>query len=138
MKQSMRTLLILAGLVNCTAVFAQLKVSTKTGGDATTGKQIIQATVTGGSGQYTYAWGIVTPGLVPENSSVDALLVPTQDAEYIVFVRDKKTGATAYSSAFVKTEVDKEAHFLRLPGEGNGSKYRYFPTGALQRTSPKK
>jgi hypothetical protein len=118
MKYSMRTLLVLAGLISSTTLFAQVKVTTQISSDASTGKQLIQAMVTGGSGQYSYAWGLSTPGVVPPNTASEFLLAPAQEAEYIVFVRDKQTGVSAYTTVVVKTLAVNEKHMLRMPGEG--------------------
>ncbi len=135
MKPIMRTLAVLVSLASSTNLFAQLQVTTQLGGDATTGKQLLQATVKGGSGNYSYAWGLTTPGVVPENSASEVLLVPAQEAEYIVFVRDKETGASAYSTVVVKTLAVTEKHLIRMPGEDYKMKLRYSATGALP-TSP--
>ncbi|WP_461137777.1 hypothetical protein [Spirosoma pomorum] len=54
-----------------------------------------------------------------------------QDAEYIVFVRDRKTGDTAYSTIVVKAPVDKERHLIRMPGGDYKMKFCYMATGAL-------
>ncbi|WP_155296325.1 hypothetical protein [Spirosoma rigui] len=138
MKNTIRTLLILGGLSSSTTLLAQVNVTTEVSGDASTGKQLIQAKVTGGSGQYSYAWGLTTPGAVPPNSASDVLLVPTQEAEYIVFVRDKQTGASAFSTIVVKTGAVNEKHLIRMPGEGNKLKLRYSATGALPADPAKK
>lgn len=131
MKHSIHTLLVLAGVVCSTALFAQVKVTTQINGEPTTGKQLIQATVTGGSGNYSYAWGLNTPGVVPPNNASEVLLVPAQDAEYIVFVRDKQTGASAYSTIVVKAPVVNEKHLIRMPGVDYKMTFRYMATGAL-------
>ncbi|WP_420148603.1 hypothetical protein [Spirosoma sp.] len=131
MKHSMHTLLILVAVACSTTLFAQVKVTTQITGDATTGKQLIQATVSGGSGQYSYAWGLNSPGVVPPNNASEVLLAPAQDAEYIVFVRDKQTGASAYSTIAVKAPVVNEKHLIRMPGEDYKMKYHYIGTGAL-------
>ncbi|GAB3557515.1 hypothetical protein GCM10027577_46740 [Spirosoma fluminis] len=138
MKYSMRALLVIVGLISSTTLFAQVKVTTEISGDATTGKQLIQATVTGGSGHYSYAWGLNTPGAVPSNNASEILLVPAQDAEYIVFVRDKQTGASAYSTIAVKAPVVSEKHLIRMPGEDYKTKFRYMATGALPINPAKK
>ena len=138
MKYTTRTLLILMGLVSSTTLLAQVKVTTEVSGDAATGKQLIQAKATGGSGKYSYAWGLTTPGAVPPNSASEVLLVPAQAAEYIVFVRDKETGASAYSTVVVKTLAVNEKHLIRMPGEGNKLKLRYSATGALPASPAKK
>lgn len=138
MKQSMRTLAVLVSLASSTNLFAQLKVTTQIGGDATTGKQLIQATVKGGSGNYSYAWGLTTPGVVPENSASEVLLVPAQAAEYIIFVRDRKTGDTAYSTVVVEAFVTEEKHLIRMPGQDYKMKLGYSATGALPANSTKK
>lgn len=130
MKYSMRTLLVLVGLISSTTLLAQIKVTTETTGDATTGKQLIQAKVTGGSGKYSYAWGLTTPGAVPPNNASEVLLVPAQEAEYIVFVKDKETGDSAYSTVVVKKPVVSEQHFLRMPGVDYKVNYHYSGTGA--------
>lgn len=130
MKHSMRTLLVLTGLISSTTLLAQVKVITEVSGDAATGKQLIQAKATGGSGKYSYAWGLTTPGAVPPNSASDVLLVPAQEAEYIVFVRDNETGASAYSTIVVKTLAVNEKHLIRMPNEGK-LRLRYSATGAL-------
>ena len=128
MKHPMRTLLVLMSLISSTTLLAQVKVTTEVSGDTGTGKQLIQAKATGGSGQYTYAWGLTTPGAVPPNNASEVLLVPSQEAEYIVFVRDKETGASAYSTVAVKTLAVKEQHLLRMPGEDYKLKLRYSAT----------
>ena len=125
MKYSMRTLLILGGLISSTTLLAQVKVTTEVNGDVATGKQLIQAKAIGGSGKYSYAWGLTTPGVVPSNNASEVLLVPAQEAEYIVFVRDKETGASAYSTVVVKTLAVKEQHLLRMPGEDYKLKLHY-------------
>lgn len=130
MKHSMRTLLVVMGLISSTTLLAQVRVITEVSGDAVTGKQLIQAKATGGSGKYSYAWGLTTPGAVPPNSASEVLLVPAQEAEYIVFVRDNETGASAYSTVVVKTLAVNEKHLIRMPGEG-GLRLRYSATGAL-------
>ncbi|MBO0929637.1 hypothetical protein [Fibrella aquatilis] len=127
----MRTLLVLVGLISSTTLLAQVKVTTEVTGDAATGKQLIQANVTGGSGQYSYAWGLTTPGAVPPNNASEVLLVPAQGAEYIVFVRDKETGASAYSTVVVKTLTVKEKHSIRMPGEDYKMKFGYSATEAV-------
>ena len=127
----MRTLLVLVGLISSTTLLAQVKVTTEVTGDAATGKQLIQAKATGGSGNYSYAWGLTTPGAVPPNNASEVLLVPAQEAEYIVFVRDKETGASAYSTVVVKTLAVNEKHLIRMPGEDYKMKFRYSATGAL-------
>lgn len=127
----MRTLLVLAGLVSSTTLLAQVKVTTEVNGDAATGKQLIQAKATGGSGKYSYAWGLTTPGAVPSNNASEVLLVPAQEAEYIVFVRDKETGASAYSTVVVKTLAVNETHLIRMPGVDYKVNYGYSATGAL-------
>ncbi|AUD05961.1 hypothetical protein CWM47_31415 [Spirosoma pollinicola] len=131
MKHSMRTLLVLMGLISSTTLLAQVKVTTEVSGDAATGKQLIQAKAIGGSGKYSYAWGLTTPGAVPPNNASEVLLVPTQEAEYIVFVRDKETGASAYSTVVVKTLAVNEKHLIRMPGEDYKMNLRYSATGAL-------
>ncbi|NEU70063.1 hypothetical protein GK091_24515 [Spirosoma agri] len=131
MKYSMRTLLMLMGLISSTTLLAQVKVTTEVSGDAATGKQLIQAKATGGSGKYSYAWGLTTPGAVPPNDASEVLLVPAQEAEYIVFVRDKETGASAYSTVVVKTLTGNEKHLIRMPGEDYKMNYRYSAIGAL-------
>jgi hypothetical protein len=131
MKQAMRVLLVLLSLISSTTLFAQVKVVTKASGDPTTGKQLLQATATGGSGKYSYAWGLTTPGAVPPNNASEVLLVPAQEAEYIVFVRDKETGASAYSTIVVKELAVKEKHLIRMPGEDYKTPFRYMATGAL-------
>jgi hypothetical protein len=128
MKHSMRTLLVLMGLTSSTTLLAQVKVTTEISSDAGTGKQLIQVKATGGSGKYSYAWGLTTPGNVPPNNASEVLLVPSQEAEYIVFVRDKETGASAYSTVVVKTLAVKEQHLLRMPGEDYKLKLRYSAT----------
>ncbi|SFD88252.1 hypothetical protein SAMN05216167_10857 [Spirosoma endophyticum] len=138
MKYSMRTLLVLAGLVSSTTLLAQVKVTTEVSGDAATGKQLIQAKATGGSGKYSYAWGLTTPGAVPSNNASEVLLVPSQEAEYIVFVRDKETGASAYSTVVVKTLAVNEKHLIRMPGEDYKMKLRYSATGALPASPARK
>ncbi|ADB41090.1 hypothetical protein Slin_5115 [Spirosoma linguale DSM 74] len=130
MKYSMRTLFILVGLISSTTLLAQIKVTTEVTGDAATGKQLIQAKAIGGSGKYSYAWGLTTPGAVPPNNASEVLLVPAQEAEYIVFVRDKETGASAYSTIVVKALAVNEKHLIRMPGEGK-LMLRYSATGAL-------
>jgi hypothetical protein len=137
MKYSMRTFLILVGLASSTTLLAQVKVTTEVSGDAATGKQLIQAKATGGSGQYSYAWGLTTPGAVPANNASEVLLVPAQGAEYIVFVRDKKTGASAYSTVVVETLAVNEEHLIRMPSEGK-LRLRYSATGALPASPAKK
>ncbi|MVM29927.1 hypothetical protein GO755_07780 [Spirosoma sp. HMF4905] len=127
----MHTLLVLVGVACSTTLFAQVKVTTQINGDATTGKQLIQATATGGSGNYSYAWGLNTPGVVPPNNASEVLLVPAQDAEYIVFVRDKQTGVSAYSTILVKAPVVNEKHLLKIPGEDYKMKFQYSATGAV-------
>ncbi|WP_461150599.1 hypothetical protein [Spirosoma pulveris] len=117
MNYSVRTFLILVGLASSTTLLAQVKITTEITGDATTGNQLIQAKATGGSGKYSYAWGLTTPGAVPPNSASEVLLVPSQEAEYIVFVRDRETGASAYSTVVVKALTMKEKHLIRMPGE---------------------
>lgn len=124
----MRTLLILMGLISSTTLLAQVKVTTEVSGDASSGKQLIQVKATGGSGKYSYAWGMTTPGTVPPNNASEVLLVPAQEAEYIVFVRDKETGASAYSTVVVKQSVVSEQHFLRMPGKDYKVNYHYSPT----------
>ncbi|GAB3764769.1 hypothetical protein GCM10028817_46050 [Spirosoma pomorum] len=131
-------LLILVSLVSSTTLFAQVKVTTEVGGDASSGKQLIQAKAIGGSGNYSYAWGRTTPGAVPPNNASEVLLVPAQDAEYIVFVRDKETGVSAYSTVVVKAPIVSEQHLLRMPGEGNKLKLRYSATGALPASPTRK
>lgn len=131
MKYSMRTLLILMGLVSSTSLLAQVKVTTEVSGVASTGKQLIQVKATGGSGKYSYAWGLTTPGAVPPNNASEVLLVPAQEAEYIVFVRDKETGAIAYSTVVVKTVAVNEKHLIRMPGEDYKMIFRYSATGVL-------
>lgn len=126
----MRALLVLTGLISSTTLLAQVKVITEVSGDAATGKQLIQAKATGGSGKYSYAWGLTTPGAVPPNSASEVLLVPAQEAEYIVFVRDNETGASAYSTVVVKTLAVNEKHLIRMPNEGK-LRLRYSATGAL-------
>ncbi len=138
MKYTMRTLLVLMGLVSSTALLAQVKVTTEVSGDATTGKQLIQAKAIGGSGRYSYAWGLTTPGSVPPNNASEVLLVPAQEAEYIVFVRDQQTGATAYSTIVVKTVAVNQKHLIRMPGEDYKMNYRYSATGALPANPTKK
>lgn len=127
MKYSMRTLLILMGLLSSTTLLAQVKVTTEVSGDAASGRQLIQVKATGGSGKYSYAWGMTTPGAVPPNNASEVLLVPAQEAEYIVFVRDNQTGASAYSTVVVKKPVVNEQHFLRMPGEDYKVNLRYSP-----------
>ncbi len=131
MKYTMRTLLVLMGLVSSTTLLAQVKVTTEVSGDAATGKQLIQAKAIGGSGKYSYAWGLTTPGAVPPNNASEVLLVPAQEAEYIVFVRDKETGASAYSTVVVKTLAVTEKHLIRMPGVDYKMKLGYSATGAL-------
>ena len=131
MKYTMRTLLVLMGLVSSTTLLAQVKVITEVSGDAATGKQLIQAKVIGGSGKYSYAWGLNTPGAVPPNNASEALLVPSQEAEYIVFVRDKETGVSAYSMVVVKALAVNEKYLIRMPGEDYKMKFRYSATGAF-------
>jgi hypothetical protein len=138
MTYSMRTLLVLVGLISSTTLLAQIKVTTEITGDASTGKQLIQATATGGSGKYSYAWGLTTPGAVPPNNASEVLLVPAQEAEYIVFVRDKETGASAYSTVVVKALAVNEKHLIRMPGEDYKMKLRYSATGALPASPTKK
>lgn len=128
MKHSMRTLLVLVGLISSTTLLAQVKVTIEVSGDASSGKQLMQVKATGGSGKYSYAWGLTTPGSVPPNNASEVLLVPAQEAEYIVFVRDKETGASAYSTVVVKKPVVNEQHFLRMPGEDYKVNLRYSPT----------
>jgi len=125
MKHSMLTLLIVMGCVSSTTLLAQVKVTTEVSSDASSGKQLIQAKATGGSGKYTYAWGLTTPGSVPPNSASEVLLVPNQEAEYIVFVRDNETGASAYSTVAVKAPIVGEQHLLRMPGEDYKVNLRY-------------
>ena len=129
----MRTLLVLVGLISSTTLLAQIKVTTEVSGDAATGKQLIQAKATGGSGKYSYAWGLTTSGAVPPNNASEVLLVPAQEAEYIVFVRDKETGASAYSTVEVKTLAVNEKHMIRMPGEDYKVIFHYSAsaTGAL-------
>ncbi len=129
----MRTLLVLIGLVSSTTLLAQVKVTTEVVGDATSGKQLIQAKAIGGSGKYSYAWGLTTPGAVPPNNASEVLLVPAQEAEYIVFVQDKETGASAYSTVVVKALAVNEKHLIRMPGEDYKVNYHYSnsATGAL-------
>ena len=124
MKYSMRTLLVLMGLINSTTLLAQVKVTTEVSGDAGTGKQLIQVKATGGSGKYSYAWGLTTPGAVPPNNASEFLLVPAQEAEYIVFVRDKETGDSAFSTVVVKKLAVSEQHLIELPKLRLG----YLPT----------
>ena len=138
MKHSMRTLLVFMSLISSITLFAQIKVTTEISGDATTGKQLIQATVRDGSGNYSYAWGLNSPGVVPPNSASEILLVPAQDAEYIVFVRDKKTGDIAYSSIVVKAPLVSEKHLIRMPGEDYKMNLRYSATGALPASPAKR
>jgi hypothetical protein len=117
-------------LINSATLLAQVKVTTEVSGDADTGKQLIQAKASGGSGKYSYAWGLTTPGAVPPNNASEVLLVPAQEAEYIVFVRDRETGASTYSTVVVKTLAVNEKHLIRMPGEGNKLKLRYSATGS--------
>ena len=131
MKHSMRTLLVLMSLISSTTLLAQVKVTTEVSGDAASGKQLIQAKATGGSGKYSYAWGLTTPGAVPSNNASEVLLVPAQEAEYIVFVRDKETGTSAYSTVVVKTLAVNETHLIRMPGVDYKMKLGYSATGAL-------
>ena len=131
MKYSMRTLLVLMGLISSTTLLAQIRVTTEVSGDAATGKQLIQAKATGGSGKYSYAWGLTTSGAVPPNNASEVLLVPAQEAEYIVFVRDKETGAITYSTVEVKTLAANEKHLIRMPGVDYKMKLGYSATGAL-------
>lgn len=138
MKYSMRTLLVLGGLVSSTTLLAQIKVTTEVSGDATTGKQLIQAKAIGGSGKYNYAWGLTTPGAVPQNNASDVLLVPAQEAEYIVFVRDRETGASAYSTIVVKALAVTEKNLIRMPGEDYKMKLRYSAAGTLPPTPTRK
>ncbi|MCC5612654.1 hypothetical protein LC612_39680 [Nostoc sp. CHAB 5834] len=133
----MRTFLILVGLASSTTLLAQVKVTTEVSGDAATGKQLIQAKATGGSGKYSYAWGLTTPGAVPPNNASEVLLVPAQEAEYIVFVRDNETGASAYSTVLVKTLAVNEKHLIRMPNEGK-LRLGYSATGALPASPAKK
>jgi hypothetical protein len=126
------------GLISSTTLLAQIKVTTEVSGDAATGKQLIQAKATGGSGKYSYAWGLTAPGAVPPNNASEVLLVPAQEAEYIVFVRDKETGASAYSTIIVETLAVNEKHLIRMPGEGNKLKLRYSATGAMPASPSKK
>lgn len=130
MNHSMRTLLVLLGLISSTTLFAQVKVTTQISSDANTGKQLIQATVTGGSGQYSYAWGLNTPGVVPPNTASEFLLAPAQEAEYIVFVKDKQTGASAYATVAVKALATNEKHLIGIPGEDYKVNLRYLNTEA--------
>ena len=134
----MRTLLVLVGLASSTTLLAQVKVTTEITGDAVTGKQLIQAKVTGGSGNYSYAWGLTTPGAVPPNNASEVLLVPAQEAEYIVFVRDKETGGSAYSTVVVKALAMNEKHLIRMPGEDYKMKLRYSATEALPASPTRK
>ncbi len=127
----MRTLLVLMGLISSTTLLAQVKVTTEVSGDAASGKQLVQVKATGGSGKYSYAWGLTTPGAVPSNNASEVLLVPAQEAEYIVFVRDKETGASAYSTVVVKTLAVNETHLIRMPGVDYKMNLRYSATGAL-------
>lgn len=127
----MRTLLVLTGLISSTTLLAQVKVTTEVSGDAATGKQLIQAKATGGSGKYSYAWGLTTPGAVPANNASEVLLVPAQEAEYIVFIRDKETGASAYSTVAIKASVTDEKHIIRIPGKDYKMRLVYSATGAL-------
>lgn len=131
MKHSMHTFLVSVGIICSTPLFAQIKITTQITGDATTGNQLIQTTVTGGSGQYSYAWGLNSPGVVPPNSASDVLLVPAQDAEYIVFVRDKQSGVSAYSTIAVKAPVVNEKHLIRMPGEDYKVSLQYMTPGEL-------
>ncbi len=114
-------------LLSCTSLFAQLKVKTNVITDATTGNQTIQASVEGGSGDYTFAWGVNGAGIVPQNSSSPILQVlpPVEKSQYSIFVRDVKTGSIAYSTADVDAAAEKVADIVPMPGMGNGSKYRY-------------
>ena len=138
MKYSMRTLLVLVGLVSSTTLLAQVKVTAEVFGDAASGKQLIQAKAIGGSGKYSYAWGITTPGTVPANNASEVLLVSAQEAEYIVFVRDKETGTSAYSTVVVKTLTVKEKHLIRMPGEDYKMNFGYPATGAFPASPVKK
>ena len=113
----MQTLLVLLGLISSTTLLAQVKVTTQINGEPINGKQLIVATVTGGSGNYSYAWGLNSPGVVPPNNASEVLLVPAQDAEYIVFVRDKQTGVSAYSTIVVTGAAVNEKHLISMPGK---------------------
>jgi hypothetical protein len=126
------------GLISSTTLLAQIKVTTEVCGDAATGKQLIQAKATGGSGKYSYAWGLTTPGAVPPNNASEVLLVPAQEAEYIVFVSDKETGASAYSTVVVAALAVNEKHLIRMPNEDNKLKLRYSATGAMPANPAKK
>lgn len=128
MKHPMLTLLIAMGCISSTTLLAQIKVTTEVSNDASTGKQLIQAKAIGGSGKYSYAWGLTMPGSVPPNNASEVLLVPAQETEYIVFVRDKETGASAYSTVVVKAPVVSEQHLLRMPGEDYKVNLRYSGT----------
>lgn len=129
MKYAMRTLLVLAGIMSSTTLFAQVQVTTEIVSNASVGKQLIQAKATGGSGKYSYAWGLTTPGTVPSNNASEVLLVPAQEAEYIVFVRDQETGASAYSTVVVKALAPAEKHVIGIPGKDYKVKFGYSATG---------
>jgi hypothetical protein len=131
MKHAMHILLTLVGLMSSTTLLAQVKVTTEIISDASADKQLIQAKATGGSGKYSFAWGLTIPGAVPPNNASEVLLVPAQEAEYIVFVRDKETGASAYSTVIVKAPIMSEEHLLRMPGKDYKMNLRYSAIGAL-------
>jgi endoglucanase Acf2 len=126
-------------LLSSTSLFAQLEIKTDVKTDAITGTQTIQANVKGGSGEYTYAWGIKGAGLVPENSSSSTLMVlaPVEKSQYSIFVRDVKTGSIAYSTADVDAVAEKIADIVQMPGVGNGSRYRGNFTLPAKFTNPK-
>ena len=128
-------------LLSYTSLRAQLKVKTNVTTDAVTGTQTIQAYAEGGSGDYTYAWGINGSGVVPQNNSSSTILVlaPVEKSQYSIFVRDVKTGTIAYSTADVNAVAEKIADIVSMPGmgNGNGNRYRYNPTIPLRFTNPR-
>ncbi|PRY47073.1 hypothetical protein CLV58_101137 [Spirosoma oryzae] len=128
----MRKILLLISLFASIQSYAQLRATIKTTSTELPNQQTLEAVVTGGSGDYIYSWGMANgKGSVAENSSASSIQVTYySDAEYVLFVRDRKTGLLAYGSVPVKAPQQETRHLIQLPSERNG-KDRYLLKGAL-------
>lgn len=96
-----------------TSVAAQISVSiSKTPGQPA-GGYVLHANVQGGSGKYLYAWGILSAGSVPQNSSTSSLDVSAQSSTYSVFVKDEVSGEIAMATVDINSDTIFEGRTVR-------------------------